>query len=263
MMHFRRIATLVALASTFAVGTAEAGGLKGSPASMRHQHDVAQKNDFTFLRTPTQVRKFAEKGLLDTVAGNDDYLVNKVSFPYARPEVLGFIERLARTYREETGERLVVTSLTRPKALQPRNAHRLSVHPAGMAVDLRIPANADSRRWLETELLRLEGEKVLDVTRERRPPHYHVAVFPEAFAKYAAANPLPPRVEKPAVDSAAVAVAALARLEPQVAAPVAGVQHAATGSEFGGWGFAALAGIVMAGGLVARRRMPARVSPEE
>jgi hypothetical protein len=34
-------------------------------------------------------------------------------------------------------------------------------------------------------LLQLENSGVLDVTRERNPPHYHVAVFPLAYAAYA------------------------------------------------------------------------------
>jgi hypothetical protein len=80
---------------------------------------------------------------------------------------------------------LVVTSLTRPNALQPRNAHELSVHPAGMAVDFRIPNDAESRQWLEKTLLSMEKQRLIDATRERHPPHYHVAVFREPFLAYA------------------------------------------------------------------------------
>ena len=253
-MHLGRIATAVALASTLAVGTAEASGLKGSPASMRIQHSVARDNDFTFLRTPAQVREFVEKGRLVPVTGNEDYRVNKVSFPYARPDVVTFIERIGRLYHEATNQQLVVTSLTRPTSSQPANAHKLSVHPAGMAVDLRIPADSDARRWLETELLKLESDGVLDVTREKRPPHYHVAVFPERFAAYAAANPLPPRAPKPEADVAAAPTA------PQPTPIVAEtVDEADAGSGFGVWGFTALAGLVAAGGAAARRRAPAKV----
>jgi hypothetical protein len=126
-----------------------------------------------------------------------------------------------------------------------------------MAVDLRIPASADARRWLETELLDLEQADVLDVTRERRPPHYHVAVFPEAFAAFAAANPLPPRPPEP-IAPAVQAVVAAAPLMPQVAMPIPGVQQAGTGLEFGPWGFLAIAGIVLAGGAAASKRAPAR-----
>ena len=61
----------------------------------------------------------------------------------------------------------------------------MSVHPAGMAVDLRVSQSAESREWLEGMLLGLEKRGVLDVTREDSPPHYHVAIFPDAYAAYA------------------------------------------------------------------------------
>jgi hypothetical protein len=120
------------------------------------------------------------------VYSTTDLLLDRVSFPYARPAVRMFIERLASQYRAATRERLVVTSLTRPLDDQPRNASPLSVHPAGMAVDFRRPSKASSRQWLEKTLLSLENKGVIDATRERRPAHYHVAVFPDKYATYAA-----------------------------------------------------------------------------
>jgi len=172
--------TLVPVAVASAVET----GLGGSMSSMRRQYQVAKQNDYTFLRTAAQVREFVREDRLVHIESNADLFVNNVSFPYARPIVKLFVERLAQQYREATGEQLVVTSLTRPMANQPRNAHELSVHPTGMAVDLRIPANAKSRAWLESTLLALEGRQLLDATRERRPPHYHIAVFPDRYATY-------------------------------------------------------------------------------
>lgn len=161
--------------------------LRGSPKSMVRQHDVAQENDFTFLRTGSQVRDFVEQGVLVKVEGDANYSVaGGVSFPYTRPEVGTFLERLGAQYREGCGEKLVVTSLTRPLANQPGNAHQLSVHPAGMAVDFRISRSGECRAWLEGTLLGLERKGVLDVTRERNPPHYHVAVFPDNYAAYLA-----------------------------------------------------------------------------
>lgn len=151
---------------------------------MREQHKIAVEEDLTFLRNSAQLQTLVDSGQLETVAGNEDFSMSGVSFPYARPEVKLFIERLAGQYREETGEQLVVTSLTRPIEFQPRNAHDLSVHPAGMAVDFRVPATARSRAWLERALLGLEGAQVLEVTRERNPPHYHVAVYPAEYLAY-------------------------------------------------------------------------------
>ena len=75
----------------------------------------------------------------------------------------------------------------RPQNRQPANAASNSVHPAGMAVDLRIPDRGRCRSWLEQTLLSLEGSGVLDVTRERWPPHYHVAVFTTPYQNYVAA----------------------------------------------------------------------------
>lgn len=183
----RRVGTLFfALAALALPARAHAAAtLRGSPQSMERQHAAARENDFTFLRTANQVQDFVARGYLVPVEGNDDYAVaSGVSFPFARPELKTFVERLGGQYRDACGERLVVTSLTRPLAKQPRNAHQLSVHPAGMAVDLRISASASCRSWLEEALLSLEDREVLDVTRERSPPHYHVAVFPGRYSRY-------------------------------------------------------------------------------
>ena len=159
--------------------------LRGSPTSMVQQNQVARTEGLTFIASPAEVEKFVEKEHLVRAKGNADYQVSPgVSYPYARPAVVLFLERISAQYRDACGERLVVTSLTRPATLQPGNAHKLSVHPAGMAADLRISRRAECRKWLESTLLELEDEGLLDVTRERNPPHYHVAVFPEAYMAY-------------------------------------------------------------------------------
>ncbi|MDB4898835.1 MAG: hypothetical protein JWN53_643 [Gemmatimonadetes bacterium] len=160
--------------------------LGGSESSMVHQHAVAVEERYSFLRSPADVQRLVAEGLLVPVTDGADYSLSGVSFPYTRPEVRSFIEHFAAEYRAGTGHALVVTSLTRPEALQPRNAHVLSVHPAGMAVDFRVPASASDRTFLERALLAMESAAVLDATREHTPPHYHVAVFPDAFHAYAA-----------------------------------------------------------------------------
>lgn len=180
-------ALILALLAVPAAAAASTPTLRGSHGSMIRQNTIARENDFTFVRTPAQVREWVQKGRLVPLPGNGDYSVIGASFPYARPEILTFVERLAAHYRTGCGEPLVVTSATRPLNRQPRNASDLSVHPAGMAVDLRLSGSGVCRSWLEGALLSLEGKGLLDVTRERRPPHYHVAVFPQAYAKFVAA----------------------------------------------------------------------------
>ena len=167
---------------------AQAQSLAGSKASMVRQSRVARQHDYSYLRTSSQVHEFARRGLLVRLSGNSSYRVADVSFPYARPQVKTFVERLAKQYRNACGERLVVTSLTRPTTRQPRNASPLSVHPTGMALDLRRSGRPACRAFLEKTLLALEGREVLEATKENHPPHYHVSLFPEPYMRYLAAK---------------------------------------------------------------------------
>lgn len=176
----------VALAAIIvSTGSLDAGvSLRGSRTSMERQNRVAHEVDARFLRTSGAVWAAVSAGELVELRGDADYRLANVSYPFALPEVALFIERLSSSYARACGEPLVVTSLTRPEVKQPRNASDLSVHPAGMAVDLRVPARLFCRVWLENELLKLEAKDLLDVTKERRPPHYHVAVYPEAYGAH-------------------------------------------------------------------------------
>jgi hypothetical protein len=163
---------------------ASAQNLRGSRASVDRQNREARQHDFTFLRRPAQLERFVDAGLLVSLEGGDHYRLHDVSFSVARPEVKLFIERLSAQYLAACGERLVVTSLTRPISRQPVNASSRSVHPTGMAVDLRTPRRASCRRWLESTLLSLERRRLLDATLERSPLHFHVAVFPDEYLTY-------------------------------------------------------------------------------
>ena len=129
-------------------GHASAQSLRGSRGALDLQTAQAVSHDFTYLGGAGQLRRFVAAGYLVPVDSNRDYWLKDVSFPVARPEVRLFIGRLASQYRRACGERLVVTSLTRPLSHQPRNASDRSVHPPGMALDLRRPAGR-CRRWLE------------------------------------------------------------------------------------------------------------------
>ena len=166
-------------------GRAPAQSLRGSRASLDRQVAQARQHDFTHLANARQLRRFVDAGYLVPVSGNADYTLFDVSFPFARPAVRLFVERLSAQYRRACGERLVVTSLTRPRSHQPHNASDRSVHPTGMAVDLRRPAGR-CRAWLESVLLSLEARGLVEATSERRPPHYHVAVYPAPYADYVA-----------------------------------------------------------------------------
>jgi len=194
--------TLLALATTATSSSAQS--LSGSAASVAKQHRIAVQHDYSFLASATQVRRMAANGYLVSVPGNANYELHGVSYAFARPAVKTFVERLSQQYRSACGEKLVVTSLTRPTTRQPRNASDQSVHPAGMAADLRISRTTKCRTWLERVLLSLEAKGVLDATRERFPAHYHVAVFPSTYLDYigqrqrAAVAAAPPPEPEPA-----------------------------------------------------------------
>ncbi len=181
----KTLVTVVVLAATAAMVTPAFGqSLGGSKSSLNRQNQQARAHDFTFLRDGTHVNTFVVAGLLVRLPGNSNYQLNAVSYPYARPEVKLFVERLSAQFRGACGEPLVVTSLTRPQNGQPRNASTRSVHPTGMALDIRRHNTPSCRTWLEHVLLSLEARKVLEVSLEHRPPHYHVALFPDPYRQY-------------------------------------------------------------------------------
>jgi hypothetical protein len=216
----KRIGGPVAVALMLATATpAFAGSLTGSHSSMVHQHAIAEKLDYTFSRTPAQLKALVADSALHPVLPNADFTLSGVSYPFARPEVGQFIARLAAEYHAATGTKLVVTSLARPISLQPKNASPLSVHPAGMAVDLRVPASDKDRTWLQNTLLALENRGVLDVTREHIPSHFHVAIFPTQYRAYAATQ------------DSTLAVAAERAAATALAAPIPAAGDAAASNE--------------------------------
>lgn len=186
IIRFLALAVAGCLLAALAPPEATAQSLRGSRASLDRQVEQASAHDYSYLDDADDVARYVSAGLLVRVRDGSDYLLKDVSFPFARPEVKLFIERLSSQFRAACGEQLVVTSLTRPRRLQPRNASDRSVHPTGMALDIRRHNTPACRDWLDRVLLSLERGGVLEVTLERRPPHYHIALFPEPYANYVA-----------------------------------------------------------------------------
>lgn len=184
-MIIRKFAILTAVIAV-SVGVAQAQTLRGSKDSVLRQYNIAVQDGFAFVAGSSEIPGLVESGQLLRVVENRNLTLHDVSNPYARPGVKLLLDRLSAQYRRACGEKLTVTSLLRPQNRQPANAASNSVHPAGMAVDLRIPDRGSCRSWLEQTLLSLEGSGVLDVTRERYPPHYHVAVFTTPYQNYVA-----------------------------------------------------------------------------
>ncbi len=166
-----------------------AASLRPSHAGLLRQVHAARDHGYVYAYDRDDVERMVRAGELVRVEGNRDYVVKgAVRYPFARPEVELFVQRLGQQYHQACGRRLVVTSLIRPRNEQPRNASPLSVHPTGMAMDLRVSSSRSCRSWLERALLHLEDGKLLEAAREHHPPHYHVVLFPAPYLGYVAAK---------------------------------------------------------------------------
>ena len=82
----------------------------------------------------------------------------------------------------------MVTSGIRPRSMRLVNSVDKSVHPTGMAVDLRKPARSACLSWLRRTLSAIEADGRIEATEEHHPPHFHVAVFPEHYGRRAPAT---------------------------------------------------------------------------
>jgi hypothetical protein len=163
-----------------------AQSLRGSRASINRMYRHARAERLSFIETPAGVRKAVAARRLVRLVPHSDFHLHEVGYPYVRPTTRTFVERLAPQYTAACGDTLVVTSAVRPAARQPPNSTARSVHPTGMAVDIRKPESRECLVWLRATLLELENAGVLEATEEFAPPHFHVAVFPAAYSRYVA-----------------------------------------------------------------------------
>jgi hypothetical protein len=233
--------------------------LRGSIGSMKRQNGLARAAGLEFVDTRAEQRRLAAAGALVPLPGNADYGLRSGARPLvARRETRAMVERVASGYRAACGEKLIVTSATRAASNQPSNSHPLSVHPAGVALDLRVSRSARCRRALEEILLGMEADGLLDVTREYYPPHYHVAVFVDRYVAFEA------RIRAAGVIARAADRRSSPRHDPFAVPRIAGGSRATVAAAAPAAGsapeWAALAGLPLlaAAAAAARRRRRAR-----
>ena len=165
-----------------------AQSLRGSRASINRMYREARAEHFSFFETPVSVRKAVAAKRLVRLAPDETFRLHNVGYPFVRPATRTFVERLAPQYTAACGDTLVVTSAVRPATRQPSNSTARSVHPTGMAVDLRKPEDRECLKWLRSTLLELEEAGVLEATEEFAPPHFHVAIYNNAYTEYVEAR---------------------------------------------------------------------------
>lgn len=152
--------------------------LRGSPASVEKMYHFAKSHRMSFYLTPTNVTQAIEQGRLVPLTGDATYEITRgVGFSYATREAKAFVTAFAPQYLIACGTPLTVTSAARPMSRQPRNGHQHSVHPTGIAVDLRRPYRGPCLTWLRGALTQLEKKGIIEATEERHPAHVHLAVL--------------------------------------------------------------------------------------
>lgn len=203
------ICAALALTALFAM-VAEAQTLRGSRASVNRIHSQALAHDLRFYSNGSAVRSAAERGDLVRLRPDANFTLAAVSYPYVIESTRTFVVRLAAQYRSACGEQLVVTSAARPTSMRLRNGTDKSVHPTGMAIDLRKPRNARCLNWLRSTLLTLEAAGLVEAVEERNPPHFHVAVFPRPYTRYVQARTGSPQVASASAPAARAVAAAAA-----------------------------------------------------
>ena len=179
-MHHGLVRAFVASCALLAIFASElaAQSLRGSQESVDHLYLVARAIGLQFHATVRSARRAVAAGEFVPLMGNNDYVPkNRMSLPYATPETRAYIEHLGAEYHAACGERLVVTSALRPMSRRPRNGSVKSVHPTGIAFDVRKPKRRMCRDWLRQLLLQHEREGAIEATEEFRPPHFHVVVL--------------------------------------------------------------------------------------
>lgn len=189
-MHRSRLRIAAALAVVvLGIGSTagRAQSLRGSHQSVRYAYAYARHHDLDLYRSASDVRRAVRDGDLVRLRPNGHFTLHRVSFPYVTPTTRTFVERLARQYDEACGAPLEITSAVRPTRRQPANSSPMSVHPAGIALDLHRPTGR-CLTWLRQTLLTLESEQVLDATEEHHPAHFHVIVFGEPYRRYLASR---------------------------------------------------------------------------
>jgi uncharacterized protein DUF5715 len=164
-----------------------AQSLRGSHASVSLMYRRAVRGGLDFYETTSDVKRAVVRGELVRLNGNSHYRLANIGMPYVRPETKAFVLDLADDYHRACGAPLVITSATRSISRRLANSSELSVHPTGMAVDLRKPAGR-CRTWLRRTLLAAERRGAIEATEERHPPHFHVAVLPARYEKVASAR---------------------------------------------------------------------------
>lgn len=173
----RKSAARARSSAAIASEMANFAALKGSRPKVQGTYFNTVNRGATFYQTMDEARAAISSGKFVPLYGNQYYATYHMTLAYATPQAKAFIEALAPQFVEHCDEMMVVTSALRPKEKSPRNGSPWTVHPTGIAVDIRKPRNQACKPWLRQVLLDYQNQGYVDATEEFHPPHFHVAVI--------------------------------------------------------------------------------------
>ena len=150
----------------------------GDCTDSKSQHDWAKEHRIAFMHTNRMYREAINTGHF--VRLHHPKLIVLARRPYVLPATAKFIYALAEDFAEAGCGPLTVTGAGRLTSERPSTGSIYSVHPTGMAVDLRVRNLSQyCELWLNGYLEAMEQEVRIDATREHNPPHFHTVVLPE------------------------------------------------------------------------------------
>lgn len=151
--------------------------LRGSRSAVDRAYEAAKQEGLEFAASRRAIERGAAAGeYVRLPRSSAAFRLRGVAVPYVRPETHAFLTTFAAAYRRACGEPLTVTSAMRPTSVHLANSVEKTVHPTGMALDLRTPRTG-CRTWMRTALIGYERRGVVEATEEHRPAHFHVAVL--------------------------------------------------------------------------------------
>ena len=164
--------------------TGRASLVGGEVSSSKQQFRYAAERQVPFMTSEAEYQSRIDSGYFVRLEG--PFMDVQARRPYALPSTVTFVVELSRDYYATGCGRLVVRDALRIKTEQPSNGSTYSVHPAGMAVDLRVRDISEvCESWMNSYLLEKEAAGKIDATREHWKmvrgqkvpnPHFHIVV---------------------------------------------------------------------------------------
>lgn len=147
----------------------------GCQTTSEQQFQYALKQNLTPVTTAAEYADRIARGQFVRLEG--PHLLVLAKRPYALPSTVAFMMELSAAYHATGCGQVIVKDAVRLVSERPPNGSIHSVHPSGMAVDIRVryikPACAD---WLRMYVRQKEAVGAVDATHELHPEHLHIVV---------------------------------------------------------------------------------------